>query len=270
MAYDINAIRKKIADLSGGRTNSDRPKLNWFKAKIGTYEIRFLPYTDANGQPFQEVSYYNNKQLNENRFVAPAQFGMEDPIFDLLNELRKDNSNDTWKLIGALRPKERFYAPILVRGEEETGVQTWELNPKLLQDIYTILAHPDNAEENLMDPENGYDFTLTVSDSGKKWNGYVVKQYDLLLRRKPTKLANNKKERDELVASVPDLELYFKSLVKSPETLSGFVENFLAARSGEETPDESVPELANTASRGTADGVKIRSIEDAFSDLDSE
>jgi len=136
--YDLDAIKQKIADLSGGRKMSDqkknRPKLNWFKPGLGpnnqvkTYEIRFLPYQDANGQPFQEVSYYDNKELSEHRLVAPAQFSMEDPIFELLNELRKEGSRESWRLWGTLRPKDRFYAPIFVRGEEDKGVQVWELN----------------------------------------------------------------------------------------------------------------------------------------------
>jgi hypothetical protein len=280
MAYDLDAIKRKIADLSGGKTGGkkvDRPKFNWFKPQIGKYEVRFLPYQDANGQPFQEVSYYDNKMLSEHRFVAPAQFGCEDPIFDLLNELRKDKSKETWRLIGTLRPKERFYAPVLIRGEEDKGVQIWEMNSKVLKDIYSILAHPDNVDEDLMDADKGYDFTLAVSDSGKKWNGYMIKSLDLQLRRKSSKLATTKAARDELVAAVPDLEGYFRDRVRAADWLETVVENFLASRAegeeGEETIAAASAAVERSATRSTPannNAKEVKSIEEAFADLDDE
>lgn len=283
MAYNLDAIKQKIADLNGGRKpgskRKNRPKLTWFKPKLGpndspnSYEIRFLPYTDQNGQPFQEVSYYDNKQLHDYRLVAPAQFGMEDPIFELLDDLRKEGTRDSWRLWGTLRPKDRFYAPILVRGEEDKGVQVWELNSKILKDIYSVLAHPDYADENMMDPEEGFDFTLNVTDSGKKFNKWTIKNYDVQPRRKPSKLASTKKARDELVESVPALEDYFKSLVRDPEYLSKVVENFVAQAAGvDNSSDSDDSNETNETSRGAAEDDKkvMKSIDDAFDDLDDE
>lgn len=283
MSYNLDAIKRKIEDLSGGPKSNkkDQPKLTWFKPSIGSYNIRFLPYSDADNQPVQQVSYYDNKLLHEYRFVAPAQFGLEDPIFELLNELRKERSKETWRIIGTLRPKERFYAPILVRGEEGKGVQIWEMNAKLLKDLYSILAHPDYADENLFDPSKGYDFTLDVTDSGKKWNGYVIKEYKFTPRRNPSKLVDKKDDIEKLVSSVPNLEEYFKNMVRSPEWLNQTVENFLSAREkanyedgDEEENDVSAKTKANNreTSRG-GNAVKnktTQSIEDAFSDLDDD
>jgi len=294
MSYNLDSIKRKIADLSGGRNpgkkGTQRPKLNWFKpsllpdGSLNTYEIRFLPYADKNGQPFEEVSFYDNKELTEMRFVAPAQYGMEDPIFDLINELRKENTKETWRLMGTLRPKERFYAPLLVRGEEEKGVQIWELNSKILKDIYSVLAHPDYAEENMMDADNGFDFTLTVTDSGKKFNQYTIKNFDIQPRRKSSKLLVQKTAKDALIASIPNLEEYFKSQVKAPEWIQQTVESFLAKQSGGSDVTENVTkeEAVETAASGRnhmaakgitkkQDQVKaVKDIEDAFADLDDD
>jgi len=287
MAYNLDAIKQKIADLNGGRKPGDkkranRPKLAWFKPSLGpsdspnSYEIRFLPYTDANEQPFQEVSYYDNKQLHEHRLVAPAQFGMKDPIFELLDELRKEGTRESWRLWGTLRPKDRFYAPVLVRGEEDRGVQVWELNAKILKDIYSVLAHPDYADENMMDVENGFDFTLNVTDSGKKFNQYTIKNYDIQPRRKPSKLASTQKARDELVNSVPNLEEYFKSMVRDPEYLDKVVENFVAktlgSTSDDNDEDTSSDNLSVARGRNSSDEDEkaLKSIDDAFDDLDDE
>lgn len=291
MAYNLDAIKQKIADLSGGRNQGkkDRVRLNWFKPSLlpdgseNKYEIRFLPYTDRNGQPFEEVSYYDNKDLSERRFVAPAQYQQDDPIFDLINELRRENTRETWRLMNNLRPRDRFYAPVLVRGEEDRGVQVWELNSKILKDIYSILAHPDYAEDNLMDPEQGFDFTLTVTDSGKKFGKWTVKNYDLQPRRKPSKLARTKKEMTALVDSVPDLEAYFKAQVRNAEWMQQVVENFLAKTAGESSEEstEDSTESAelktgkdHTASKGVSrseeHSTAVQSIEDAFADLDDD
>lgn len=290
MAYNLDAIKQKIADLSGGRNgnNKDRVKLTWFKPSLladgsmNSYEIRFLPYTDRNGQPFEEVSYYDNKELSERRFVSPAQYQQDDPIFDLINELRQENTRETWRLMNTLRPKDRFYAPILVRGEEDSGVQIWELNSKVLKDIYSILAHPDYAEDNMMDASIGFDFTLSVTDSGKKFGKWTIKNYDLQPRRKPSKLARTKKDTEALVGAVPDLFEYFKAQVRSAEWLQQTVENFLAktaAGADEEEKEDSSPTGAqvgkdHTASKGVTKSDEhesaVKSIEDAFSDLDND
>lgn len=285
MAYNLDAIKQKIADLNGGRRPGDkkkanRPKLTWFKPQLGpnnspnSYEVRFLPYTDQNGQPFQEVSYYDNKQLYKFRLVAPAQFGMDDPIFELLDELRQEGTRDSWRLWGTLRPKDRFYAPILVRGEEDKGVQIWELNAKILKDIYSVLAHPDYADENMMDPEEGFDFTLNVTDSGKKFNEWTIKNYDIQPRRKPSKLASTAKVRAEIVDSVPKLEDYFKSMVKDSEFLTKIVENFVAAKAGtdeeSETKESEPAETSRGRKAGDDDAKVMKSIDDAFDDLDED
>lgn len=287
MAYNLDAIKQKIADLNGdnkpksGKQNKDRPKLTWFKPKLGnsgesnSYEIRFLPFVSKNEQPVQEVSYYDNKQLHEYRLVAPAQFGKEDPVFDFLEELRKDRSKESFRMFNSLRPKDRYYVPIIVRGEEDKGVQVWELNPKLLKDIYSTLAHPDYAEENMMDPTEGFDFTLKVTDSGKTFQNYIVKDYDLQPRRKSSPLAPTKKAQKELVDSIPDLEGYFESMVRDGEYLTKLVENFIAKKAGGDEEEVSSEESkTNTVSRGAKssdnDEKAAKDIDSAFADLDDD
>jgi len=288
MGYNLDAIKAKINQLSGanktGGNKGDRARVNWWKPQLGQHNIRFLPFTDKNGQPFQEVSYYDSKLLSEKRFVVPTQFDMEDPIFEMLTELRKDRSKEAWK-IWKLQPKERYYAPILVRGEEDKGAQIWELNSKLLKEIYSVLAHPDYKDENLMDSENGYDFTVTVSPTDKTFNNNPVKEIKLQPRRKPSVLSENEQEKEKILKSIPNLEAYFKAQVKSSEELKTMLENFLAGN-GEVESEESAPQDVADAALATgksttsaglektspaAEPAKVKkakkSIDDAFGDL---
>lgn len=287
--YNLDAIKAKISELSGekrggGAGGKDRPRINWFKPDLGQHNVRFLPYTDKNGQPFQEVGYYDSKLLSERRIVSPTQFGMEDPIFELLTELKKDRSKEAWKLWKNLQSKERYYAPILVRGQEEKGVQIWELNSKLVRDIYSFLAHPDYKDENLMDANNGYDFTVTVTPTDKTFNGNAVKEIKLQPRRKPSPIMESAAESDKVVQSIPNLEAYFKAQVRPKDEMMTMLENFLAGNGEAGSDGESQVETGSTVttapvSAGTGlekssaagETVKVKkarkSIDDAFDDL---
>lgn len=285
MSYDIEAIKRKIASLTGNnksgfgdKKNENRPRLTYWKPQLGQHDIRILPYKDANGQPVQEVSYYDSRLLTESRFVVPAQFGLPDPIFDMLSDLRKDRSSKaSWKLFLQLRPRESYYLPIIVRGEEAKGVQVWEINSKRLKELYATFAHPDYADEDLTHPETGYDFTVTVTPTDKVFNNFPVKEIKLQPRRKPSPLAPTEAERQKILSSVPDLEGFFKSQVKSEEKLNEIIENFLAAKSSivesmevkESSTEEPEPE-EQTAKPAKAKASKSskEKIDSAFADFD--
>ena len=224
MTYNVDAIKRKIQELTvpDRKKTGDAVRLTWFKPGMGPNEIRFLPYDDGHGQPFQAVGYYNSKQLYERRIVAPVQYGRADPISDLMTELRKERQDDaTWQLMKELRVKESYYAPVLVRGQEDKGVQIWELGSTVLKKVYSVLAHPDYVDENMFHPTEGYDFTVTCTDSGKTttFNGkvYTVKDYDVTPRRKPSVLDKDESVRNEIVAAVPNLSEHFGQFVMKEE-----------------------------------------------------
>jgi len=280
--YDLNAIRSKINQLSGPRGaggtgaggTGERSKIVWWKTTLGQHDIRFLPYTH-NGQPFHEVSYYDTRLLSERRFVTGVQFNLPDPLFDLLSKMRVDRSKEAWTMWRNLVAKERYYAPIIVRGEEDKGVQLWELNSKIVNDVYGILAHPDYTDENMMDPQTGYDFTVTVSPTDKTFNGNVVKDIKLQPRRKPSVLMTTEEAIKKILDGMPNLDAYFKAQVKTEEECQMMIENFLAGNSN--VPSEETASSAPAASTGTskespeAESVKVRAskakIDAAFRDL---
>lgn len=277
MSYDLNAIRSKINQLSGNKKGSgtgEKTKINWWKAVIGEHNVRFLPYSH-NGQPFHEVSYYDTKLLSDRRFVTGIQFGMPDPIFTLLTEMKKDRSKEAWTQWRNLVAKERYYAPILVRGEEEKGAQLWEMNSKLVNDIYGILANPDYKDENLMDPLSGYDFTISVTPTDKTFNGSPVKEIKPLPRRKPSPIATTEEATKKILDGIPNLEAYFKAQVKTEEECNAMLENFAAGGGGSvEAPSQA---SNNSAGTGTAkeapeaESVKVKTaksrIDKAFENL---
>lgn len=267
MAYNLEALKSKLAAFNGeNKKGGEKSKLQFWKPEVGEVDVRFLPYKDSNEQPFQEVTYYDNKQLSERRMVVPSQFGCEDPVQELITELKKDRSKEAWKMVKALSAKTRYYAPVLVRGQEEKGVQIWEFSQTICKDIYSILVHQDYREENLMDPHNGYDFTVAATVvPGKTFNGYPVKEIKLTPRRKATKIAKTQAEIDKIVKAIPNLEEHFKGQVRPYEEVKTALEGFLAVDASAEASETGTD---HNAAAGTAStDAAVDDINKQFEDL---
>lgn len=233
--YNLDKLKNTVDKLnnvkpkSNSKYDKNAPKLQFWKPAMGLNVVRFLPYDDGNGQPFQEINYYNSKKLSDRRIVAPAQFGLPDPIAELLESLRPERAKkEVWNIMKELQMKPTYYVPVLVRNQEDKGVQIWEMNPTIVKNIVSILVHPDWADENLFDAEKGYDFTVEVSDSGKTFNEYAVKAYVIAPRRKPEPLLKKKEERDALIATIPNLLEHNKQFVKNEDSLKDLIQNFLS------------------------------------------
>lgn len=270
MSYNLDAIKQKIQSLnSNGKTTEQKAKINWAKFGIGTYDIRFLPLVDGNGntlaQPFFEVAYYDNKDLSEKRFVSPSQFGQPDPLKEVAMELAKDKSREAWLVRKKLTPRERYYAAILVRGEEEKGVQVWELSPKLCKDIYAILVHPDYADENMFSPTEGYDFSVSVTATDKMFNNFPVKEIKLQPRRKASKALPKADQLEAVMKQIPNFEAYFKAQVKSEEEMIQIRDHFLAVQSSESAGE---PTAEGTVRGGAEDTKAAADVDAAFKDIE--
>lgn len=270
MTYNLEELKKKINALAGNSKGGDKAKIVWAKFDIGSHDIRFVPLTDANGnphsQPFFEVTYYDNKDLGDRRFVAPSQFGAPDPLRECAMELAKDKSKEAWLIRKKLTAKERYYAPIIVRGQEEKGVQVWEISPKLCKDIYGLLVHPDYQDEDMFSVDSGYDFTVNVAATDKMFNNYPVKEIKIQPRRKASKLLPKKEDVEKALKQVPNFEAYFKAQVKSEEEMIQIRDNFLAVQSADPNVGTTT---AEGTTRGSADNTQAAAdVDAAFKDLE--
>lgn len=281
MTYNINKLADTYAVMNGEKKANQGKKGPPFPqwkptlsddGKARTFNVRFLPYQDQNEQPFQEVSYYDDKSLSPYRLVAPAQFGLEDPIAELVMELRKDRKNkEAWKIIKPLLPKPRYFAPVFVREEADKGVQVWELSPTVCKDIYGVLVSEDYRDEDVTSPEKGFDFQVTVSPSGKTFTNpvtkivYPVNDVKVLARTKSTKLAKSEDEARKLIGSIPNLLDIFTKQCKSADELKGMLEGYLAI-DARATQSESGTNHTADADE-VMDPAALKSVEDQFAGL---
>ena len=279
MAYNINKLADAYAVMNGEKRSNQVKKGPPFpqwkptltdEGKSRTFNVRFLPYQDQNEQPFQEVSYYDNKALSPFRLVAPAQFGLEDPIAELVMELRKDRNNKSaWSIIKPLLPRPRYFAPVFVREEADKGVQVWELSPTVCKDIYGVLVSEDYRDEDVTSPEKGFDFQVTVSPSGKTFTNpvtkvvYPVNDVKLIARTKSTRLAKTDEEIRKLVSSIPNLLEIFTKQCRPADELKEMLENYLAI----DANSSSESEEATKSSDPATEAALAKSVEDQFADL---
>ena len=271
MTINIKALAEKFAELSGEKKKKAGHSLPFWKptltedGKARTFNIRCMP-TSFDGQPFFELNYYDNKKLSPFRLVAPAQFGLPDPVAELVVELNKDRGNkNAWNTIRGLLPQPRFYAPILVREEKEKGVQVYEVSRNLCKKFYANFLDEEYAEEQLNDPMVGRDFKLTVSPSGKTFTNettgksYPVNDVDVRPGGKTSKLAATQEEIDKLVASVPNFAEIFKKQVKGYDELAQMLRKYLDIDAGS---------IAGTADAEVgSDDEALKSVEDQFNGL---
>lgn len=284
MAYNISKLQDRYAVMNGekkagGFVKKGPPFQQWKPAltedgKPKTYNLRFLPYQDQNEQPFQEVNYYDNKALSQFRLVAPAQFNLEDPIAELVTEMRKDRSNKgAWNVIKGLLPRPRYFAPVLVREEADKGVQIWELSPTVCKEIYAILVSEDYRDEDVTNPEKGYDFQVSVSPSGKMFKQpgtgkeFPVNDVKILARTKPSKLLAKPELSEALIKSIPNLQEIFAKQVQTPEQLRVCLDSYLAQDASTEAPAASTTGVASGPTDKATEDAAMKSIADQFADL---
>lgn len=163
MAINFDAIRKKLAEVSGQNRKST---ILWKPEKDKDYNIRIISFPNNDGQPFVDRYFYYN--IGGNGFYAPYQFGKPDPIQELIEKLRADGSDASREMAKKLYPKLRTYAAVVVRGEEDKGVRLWAFSKMIYQDLLRLMLDEDYGD--ITDIKRGRDLKITVTQApGKQY-----------------------------------------------------------------------------------------------------
>lgn len=215
MAVDLEALRKRLSQLNGtAKGGSD----TWWKPKVGEYTVRIVPWRDGDKSvPFREVWYYNGigKPDAKGRGPFPMQtlhqYKKPDPIQELINSLRQEDkdreSEDNKPLLKKLYPKLTTMVPIIVRGEEDKGVRLWPIKmQELYQKLMGYFFDPGVLEdtEDYTNPRAGFDIKVSVTDSGKRYNGNIVTNQSIELARKVSPLSKDDAQIEKWLNGIPD------------------------------------------------------------------
>ncbi len=272
MAIDFDAIRRKVAELSGEGT---RGTTNFWKPDVGVHTARLLPFKDNDGQPFKERYYHYG--LGTRGFISLRHLGKQDPIQDLQGKLYDEGTPGAREMAKKLYPKMRGYCPVLVRDNEGVGVQMWAFSKMIYQQLLNIMLDPDYGD--ITDPLEGRDIKVTVI----KKEGFKYPMVDSVMPRgKATNLSDDSATAKKWLDNVPDLDELTKNDFKTYEEVEKIINDWVnggaptdsvgTSRYGSNTAAASNNNAnnANTASTNTTTTTaEADSTSGGYSDLDA-
>ncbi len=274
MGLDLDAIRKKLAGLSGG----NRPKK--IKFEDGKQRVlRIVAFPDNDGQPFKERYVYSiGKEWN---LLAPFQFGKDDPIKALTDKLRsregksESQASEDWNLAKQLLAKMKHHAIVIDRDDEAAGPILWPFSQSVAKRLYEIMLDEDYGD--ITDLEQGFDLKVKRV---KEDNGF--RAYKIDPRPKQTPLSKDGDQAAKWLDNLPtDIDGLYKE--KSSDELDAILTKYL---NGDEEADgasgstgterggssKSSSSSAETAAAGddSVSGQTFEDLDSAFDDLMTE
>lgn len=228
----LNGISNFLTPKSNKPNSGDNntPKTSYWNPGLGTYNVRLLKMKTEDNTPILPLLRYG-KPLVQKSINAPVGWGMEDPINEQFETLRK--TREGWEIAKYLRPQRSFFAAVLVRGEEDKGVRIWEVKEDFVKALYGLMLSDQNKEEDILDYNVGYDMEISVvpltkDGKVKMYDGKPCKKVNApILHRKPSPLHSNKAEMQKLIDSIPDFFEQQRRWVKSPEDLIQILEEYM-------------------------------------------
>jgi len=225
MGINLDKMKLKKAALENKGGDGKR----WFwKPQDGDQIIRIVP--DADGDPFREFWFHYN--LGENfGFLCPKKnFGEDCKVDDLVRKLYNDGSEDSKKKAKDLNAKQRFFSPVIVRGEEEKGVRVWGYSRTVYEALLNVVLDPDYGD--ITDPVTGLDIKITY---GKK-TGEIYPTTVVSPRRKSTPLTEDKDLTKEIVETEVDFTTLFQR--KTSDEVASMLDEYLSEDETELTVSE--------------------------------
>ena len=242
MALDMTRMKEKLqTSESGGRSSKDNA---FWKPTEGDQDIRLVPTED--GDPFKVYHFhYNLGEGARGGVLCPKrQFGENCPICDFASKLWQEGTDDSKKMAKSLFVRQRFFTPVIVRGEDEAAARIWGYGKTIYETLLGLVLNPDYGDITHVD--SGVDFTLTYTLPKTKG---AFPQTNLVPKRKSSALAKNKDAIKEILKSVPEIDTLFQR--KSPADVKSILEAFLDPTNGPlvsdvgvSSVDEAIKELS--------------------------
>ena len=223
MGLDLAKMRAKLQQLeSGGKSKKDNV---FWKPSEGEQEIRIVPTSD--GDPFKVFHFhYNLGEAARGGIVCPKrQFGQECPVCEFASSLWQEESSESKKMAKSLFVRQRFFSPVIVRGEEDAGVRIWGYGKTIYENLLGLVLNPDYGD--ITDVDNGVDLTLTYTLPKTK-GAYPTT--NLVPKRKSSVLVTDKEQINELLTSIPNIDELFQQ--KSAADIRAILESFLSPTTG--------------------------------------
>lgn len=239
MAIDISKMRNKLDSLKGGGKQSNA---KFWSPQEGVQTIRILPTSD--GDPFKTFFFHYGVAAKESILCPKGNFGDPCPICEFVTKLYNDKDEESRELASKLVKKQRFFSPILVRGDEKEGPKVWGYSKSTYQFLIETVLNPEYGD--VTDLEEGVDIDL---EYGKK-SGKKFPETKLTLKRRSSPMCKDMDPESckDILARIPDFDKLHKR--RTADEIKILLEQFLAGAEagGSEDDGETVTKFDEPSS----------------------
>lgn len=219
---NLSAIKARLEALNQDNQSSRVENAEKFwKPQVGKSIVRIVPSKFNPDDPFTELKFHNT--ISRFPILALSNFGKQDPVEDLIEELRKTNNKDNWSLSGKISPRLRYFVPVIVRGEEDKGVRIWSISTTVYKALLTIAA--DEEYGDFTDIVNGFDMVVEKTPAAGPGQ---YPEITVRAKRNSSKLSENKEEVEKWLTEQPEPIKLFRE--NSYDYIKKILENYLTGK----------------------------------------
>jgi len=258
MAIDLKKMKAKLDAVQ----NKGGGKTSYFSPKEGnSYSVRILPTPD--GDPFKEF-WFHYEIGGSSGFLCPKKnFGESCPACEFASKLYKEKNEESAKQAKKFLARQRFFSPVVVRGEESEGVKVWGYGKNAYQDLISLCLNPDYGD--ITDTEQGTD--LTISANKAPGQSYPITK--ITPARKSSKMCNG--GPDECKALLDTLPAFDKlHQRKTPEEVGVILDQFLAGGDEHEVETESKETVKFGGAKTPKKAKERNAVDAAFDELTAD
>ena len=138
--------------------------------------------------------------------------------------------------------RQRFFSPVIVRGEEEKGVRYWGYGKMAYKQLINLVLNPDYGD--ITDLETGSDLTIRYG----KPAGAQYPQTEITPRRRSSPTFSpdiSQQETLRILGSAPDFDEVFSESRKTPQEVGNMLDEWL---SSDEDTGKNVEKYGNSDS----------------------
>ena len=251
MGIDLNKMREKLTKLQ----NKGGNKSLFWRPSDGEQTVRIVPTAD--GDPFKEYWFHYNLGQNAGFLSPKRNYGENDPLNDFIQSLYNENTEESIKMAKSLSARQRFFAPVIVRGEEDKGVRVWGFGKQVYEQLLNLVLNPEYGD--ITDVKEGTDLNLKYG----KPAGASFPVTTLTPSRKASTVCPDLSDAEcaALLEQVPDFDGLFER--KTPEQVGTLLNAYLAGGDDGDAEEASKETTKYSGSSNTSSS----SVEGAFKEL---
>jgi len=234
MSLDLEKIKKRLEELNN--SGSGKSGNVFLKLPEGETTIRILPVNDED--PFKDFFFHYNIGKTPGFLCPQKNFQEKCHVCDFASELWKKGDPDSIAMAKKYFVKQRFYSPVLVRGEEDQGVKIWGYSKTIYEDLLKLAMNPDYGD--ITDIKSGTDIILS-----KKITGRQFPEITFQPRRKSSHLCGDMSEEQckKILESIPDFSTLFDK--KSTEDVKEILDEALLGGEDDANVKEDIEKYGN-------------------------